>query len=1154
MRLLVGHCRFCRNLRPPTSGGLSSDALVKFGAGGRAALARGVSTWVHKIDSFVDTCSTEKDNRATLSGYEYKDAIKQATDTAASRVVPWFMANMSPSYFYTVSKGAQEQHLRTLAALYSIGSDPTITIADGQRDEITIIQPGEGTGLARATAVWAEGGQPMQPTLEILKHVPTDKGLHQMKKYTALDGSLTMIIVNFAEPARFSNVTPEQQNARERALRYAQEIQASATRSTTDFTQQSDHRLNSLFQQSRDKWSLKQAETKYVLEQAAIDDYLAQCPEPYVVHHRNPRRLLEQHLMYRTVVGTDQTEVAVERWDPSEFGQEDEPEWSDSTDRGKSRYFLTIASGNAHPSLQLANLANYLGTKDLSIRRLYLDLINDPDNHDRPVMMLRLFVAQVGKGSRDTPSATEFDLPRSLCDDLRKLKWIDSNAIRLAQDAQISFQHAEIIDGYANCVHGPLMKQNKYAYTMDNIYNMLHNPALLPVAKEIASLFLRRFTPLQGVDDVSSVAHGMEEKLPISDDKFASEVEECQQSIACSGADEDESVLLETMLECVCATERTNFFVPDRYGFGIRLKPEFMGCNADISTEVPFGTFFVRARRMVGFHVRWRDVARGGLRMSVPVSYSDHAVRCAGAYDEAYSLSYAQQLKNKDIPEGGSKAVCVVDLYPYDGVDSEFLTRKSVKAFSDTILTLTSQDDNINRCIVDQSDTRQGSREQIYLGPDENIIPEDIEWMTERATTRSYPCPSAFISSKPSAGFNHKEFGVTSEGVNVFLDEALRQAGFDPEKDTFTVKITGGTDGDVAGNMIKLLARDYADARIVGICDGTATIEDPSGLDLHQLCLLVDEDKPLAAYNTSTLGSTGGFWLANTEDGLERRNTMPFRVESDVFVPGGGRPASVNAANWRQYLTDDGRSSSPLVVEGANLFFTPAARQSLFDAAGTTFIKDSSANKCGVVTSSYEILLSMMFDTDQFLSLKHELVSDVIDRFRQMARNEARLLYRESAAQPGVSLPKISADISEQITRLHDAIEQKLRKMNEDEIAAHDHFQDVLLDHLPTAAHPHAALLFDRVPLQYRLAAVSANLASNIVYAEGTSFVNSIGDEQLADIALRYRKHQRRISTISEDLRSVDNSGQITVDADMAAELTRLLQHGGVRSAMELDR
>ena len=54
---------------------------------------------------------------------------------------------------------------------------------------------------------------------------------------------------------------------------------------------------------------------------------------------------------------------------------------------------------------------------------------------------------------------------------------------------------------------------------------------------------------------------------------------------------------------------------------------------------------------MVAFHVRWRDVARGGLRMSVPVSYGDHAIRAMSAYDEAYALSFAQQLKNKDIPE-----------------------------------------------------------------------------------------------------------------------------------------------------------------------------------------------------------------------------------------------------------------------------------------------------------------------------------------------------------------------------------------------------------------------------------------------------------------------------------------------------------------------
>ena len=37
-----------------------------------------------------------------------------------------------------------------------------------------------------------------------------------------------------------------------------------------------------------------------------------------------------------------------------------------------------------------------------------------------------------------------------------------------------------------------------------------------------------------------------------------------------------------------------------------------------------------------------------------------HALESARQYSEAFSLAFAQQLKNKDIPEGGSKAVCLV--------------------------------------------------------------------------------------------------------------------------------------------------------------------------------------------------------------------------------------------------------------------------------------------------------------------------------------------------------------------------------------------------------------------------------------------------------------------------------------------------------------
>ena len=87
-----------------------------------------------------------------------------------------------------------------------------------------------------------------------------------------------------------------------------------------------------------------------------------------------------------------------------------------------------------------------------------------------------------------------------------------------------------------------------------------------------------------------------------------------------------------------------------------------------------------------------------------------------------------------------------------------------------------------------------GVGEFIYLGPDENITPADINRMEKHAASRRcgrrsrrdragpraepslrllrYAMPSAFISSKPQAGINHKEYGVTSEGVAVMLQES----------------------------------------------------------------------------------------------------------------------------------------------------------------------------------------------------------------------------------------------------------------------------------------------------------------------------------------------------------------------------------------------
>ena len=146
------------------------------------------------------------------------------------------------------------------------------------------------------------------------------------------------------------------------------------------------------------------------------------------------------------------------------------------------------------------------------------------------------------------------------------------------------------------------------------------------------------------------------------------------------------------------------------------------------------------------------------------------------------------------------------------------------------------------------------------------------------------------MSSKPDSGINHKVYGVTSTGVNVFLDVALEKAlHINPQNEPFTVKLTGGTDGDVAGNCLKLLDQYYGEnAHLVGICDGTATIEDPEGIDMSEILRLVEEDLPLSSFREERAGSSTTFvrsssakrenFTSNTNTNNNRYPPQPQRV------------------------------------------------------------------------------------------------------------------------------------------------------------------------------------------------------------------------------------------------------------------------------------
>ena len=58
-----------------------------------------------------------------------------------------------------------------------------------------------------------------------------------------------------------------------------------------------------------------------------------------------------------------------------------------------------------------------------------------------------------------------------------------------------------------------------------------------------------------------------------------------------------------------------------------------------------------------------------------PASSELYALESARQYDECYGLAYAQQLKNKDIPEGGSKAVNLIKPWELHSGHSSWLSQ-----------------------------------------------------------------------------------------------------------------------------------------------------------------------------------------------------------------------------------------------------------------------------------------------------------------------------------------------------------------------------------------------------------------------------------------------------------------------------------------------
>jgi len=815
-----------------------------------------------------------------------------------------------------------------------------------------------------------------------------------------------------------------------------------------------------------------------------IREFFQRCSAD-VVLTLTPFRMTHHWKLFKAVTGTESTALVLEQ----------------ETDPTLSR--ISVAVANSTRRTMLERIAERLSNASINIHRAYLDTIDDGDNGS--VSFVGFVVTSPDGGQIDVNGR----MWNRVRHDLMRIKWSDQRAIALSQvHPALDLTHTELIVALGDLVHQVLTHRNRYAYTSERIRRLAVEN--LGLTTTLCDLFLDRFHPDHPLDD-----QAFDQRRDMLRSEIDAEVDL-----------EDARVVLHAMLDAVVATFRTNIYVEQRYALAMRIDPVLL--QSEERPDLPYGVFYVHGRGFNGFHVRFRDIARGGVRAVLPRSGPQFTREAERLYDEAYGLAFAQQLKNKDIPEGGAKAAILV--HPDE------LSNRSVKAFVDALLDLIVDDPAVTSRVVD----RFGVPELIYLGPDENISPALINWIVAWAARRGYPNPTALMSSKPGAGINHKEFGVTSEGVVVFLEVGLRAIGMHPQHERFTVKITGGPDGDVGGNAIRIMHREFGDnACIVGIADGSGSAEDPAGLNHEELLRLVDAGLPIASFDASKLGLEGRMSDLETAEGVRLRNTLHNRVLADAFLPCGGRPATVHQGNWRDFLSPDGTPSSRLIVEGANLFLTPQARSHLADT-GVVIFKDSSANKCGVICSSYEIAASMLLAPEEFIDIKQQFVDEVLGKLRELARLEAELLARMLRRQPRLHLPEASVRLSRAVIRTADAIEGSLDTLNEADLAI---MESGIAGHLPEILLATAGdRMEERMPPAYRRWLIAKSIAARIVYREGLESVEAVECDSIPELAVEFlRREQQREQLAAE----VDASVM-----DHAADIATLLRTTSILSTI----
>jgi glutamate dehydrogenase len=581
---------------------------------------------------------------------------------------------------------------------------------------------------------------------------------------------------------------------------------------------------------------------------------------------------------------------------------------------------------------------------------------------------------------------------------------------RLVLAADLSWREAVVLRTYARWL-GQLGLHLSQAY----IEEALASNAL--AAGHLLRLFLARFDPALSAP---------ERKRAESNQRRALE------RLLAGITRIDDDRIIRAYFAAIEATLRTNYFRTDAAGAS---RP-FLALKLDPrrATEVPLPRpvfeIFVHSPRVEGVHLRMGRVARGGLR------WSD---RRDDFRTEILGLMKAQNVKNTVIVPVGAKG--------------GFVPRRPPAGRDQALTDGTECYRWFIRALLDVTDNVVGGK----VVPPAGVVRHDgddpyLVVAADKGTAKFSDVANAIseefgfwlgdaFASGGSAGYDHKDMGITARGGWESVRRHFRELGLDTQSQDFTVAGIGDMSGDVFGNAM-LLSRHI---RLVAAFDHRHVFVDPSPDAARSFAerrrMFALPRSSWEDYDRRQISKGGGVHSRHLKAiplsaearallGIEAESAPPneviraiLRLPVDLLWNGGigtyVKASEETHAEVGDRANDHVRVNgielrSRVVGEGGNLGLSQRGRIEYAAAGGrinTDFIDNSAGVNCSDVEVNLKILLNPLMATRRLpRRRRNELLASMTDEV-------ARLVLRNNYLQC-LAISTLQARAAERIAEL----------------------------------------------------------------------------------------------------------------------------------------